>query len=602
MKKHYGGSITVRIATALLCFMIVLATISQTVVLAEQTWSIKSITWQDPNNAVLIWEGSDNCSYRIYRADSADGEYKFIGESKVCSFRDDSAKHPNTYYYKVECISNETNEKLSESGIMASGTNPQSISSVSVIMYHNFITEEDIASGVEFEEYSLKPEDFEADLIWLRENGYTTITSNDVIEYIKGNRVLPKKAVVLSIDDGTWGVYTNAWKLLKKYNMKADFNVIGKKIDDTWDLLHGGGTRDGQSAPYCTWEELVEMIQSGEINICSHTYGMHYYNRQARIGARRMDNETYEDYVEAIKYDYKLANRCIEGWTHVTPRTMAYPYSRRNTESDTVLLENTGYELLMAGDGARGTSVNHFVDGCSYESHLKLMSRPCRLEGKPIGEYLGNAIENDNANGVNMLGDYFSMTKQDCIDIAGDYTVFTDVGKSDWFAPSVYYAYVNKLMRGTASDKFSPQSHITRAMAATLLHRLAGNPAIENEVTDVQYDSWYKNAALWAIENNIMAENMDSSYVFTEVITREEMAYALYKTQTYMKVDCSQRDMLTSFTDASEISTDCVEAFQWAVSAGIYQGNGDGTLNPKGILTRAQMTAILLNLLGGENK
>ena len=101
-------------------------------------------------------------------------------------------------------------------------------------MYHNFVSEADIKNGVEFEEYSILPKDFEEDLLWLKNNGYITITSDDLLRHLEGKKSIPHKAVIISIDDGSWGVYKNAWPLLKKYNMKADFNVIGAQIDATW--------------------------------------------------------------------------------------------------------------------------------------------------------------------------------------------------------------------------------------------------------------------------------------------------------------------------------------------------------------------------------
>ena len=65
--------------------------------------------------------------------------------------------------------------------------------------------------------------------------------------------------------------------------MKADLNIIGVQIDATWDTLYSGQSRDGELAPYCTWEELIEMAKSGEINICSHTYGFHVYNKENEL-------------------------------------------------------------------------------------------------------------------------------------------------------------------------------------------------------------------------------------------------------------------------------------------------------------------------------
>ena len=179
---------------------------------------------------------------------------------------------------------------------------------------------EDIANGVEFEEYSLKPEDFEEDLKYFRNNGYTTITSADLIDYINGEKPLPLKAVIISIDDGTEGVYKNGWPLLREYRAKADFNLIGENIDSAWELVHGGGTRVGQSAPYCVWEELTEMERSGEINLCSHTYGLHRFNNDGRTGASMKEGETAEEYAAVVKADYDLCVSCIGGWTGAAPR------------------------------------------------------------------------------------------------------------------------------------------------------------------------------------------------------------------------------------------------------------------------------------------
>ena len=53
----------------------------------------------------------------------------------------------------------------------------------------------------------------------------------------------------------------------------------------------------------------------------------------------------------------------LTGWTGIVPKTVAYPYSRRSSTTDWVLLENTPYEILMAGEGARRTKSNYFVEG-----------------------------------------------------------------------------------------------------------------------------------------------------------------------------------------------------------------------------------------------
>lgn len=368
--------------------------------ISEFDGDIKAV-WQDPYNVVLVWEKNSNFKYNIYRSSTAEGEYELLSSTTESSYRDDTAEYPNEYYYKVE-----ESSILFESTVISEpikvAVAPEEIYSVSVIMYHNFVSEEDIENGVEFEEYSISPESFEEDLIWLRDNGYVTITSAELIDYLENKEPIPKNAVILSIDDGSWGVYTNAWPLLKKYDMKADFNIIGAQIDSTWDNLASGNTRIGEAAPYCTWEELIEMEASGEINICSHTYGLHVYNREKRIGMSMMENESDENFAEVVKADYELAKRCIEGWIGKEPETVAYPYSKRSPEGDLLVLKNTGYKILMAGDSDRGTVGNYFVRGCDFSNQLLLMSRPCRMDGTPISVYLERIKNEDGNNGVNI--------------------------------------------------------------------------------------------------------------------------------------------------------------------------------------------------------
>ena len=356
--------------------------------------------WQDPNNIVILWSGDVNYEYSIYRSNNPSTGFQYLDKSTTGSYRDDTAEYPNEYYYKIKAKSPQTQQVI-ESDAIHAVVDPTALDSVSVIMYHNFVSEADIKNGIEFEEYSISPADFEADLIWLKENGYVTITSKELLYFLENKEPIPQKAVILSIDDGSWGVYTNAWPLLVKHGMKADFNVIGAQIDATWELLHSGGTREGDPAPYCTWEELIEMQKSGAINLCSHTYGMHVYNKEKRVGMSMMENETYAEFASAVKKDYNLVLSCLEGWTGIMTETVAYPYSKRSADADRIILENTGYKILMAGEGARGTAANYFVRGCDFSNQLTLMSRPCRMNGTPISVYLERIQTKDASNGVN---------------------------------------------------------------------------------------------------------------------------------------------------------------------------------------------------------
>lgn len=364
--------------------------------------TVAKAIWQDPNNVVLLWSSNVDYEYSIYRSNNPSNGFEYIGRSTIGSYRDATVKHPNEYYYIIKAKNLKTQQVMEFDPICAVIA-PEEVDSVSVIMYHNFVSDADKENGIEFEEYSISPSDFEQDLIWLKENGYVTITSAELLYFLENKEPIPQKAVILSIDDGSWGVYTNAWPLLKKHGMKADFNVIGDQIDATWELLHSGGSRENNPAPFCTWEELIEMQKSGEINICSHTYGLHKYNKEKRVGMSMMENESPEEFAQVVKKDYNLALSCIEGWTGTMTATVAYPYSKRSSLGDKIVLENTGYKILMAGEGARGTAGNYFVRGCDFSNQFTLMSRPCRMNGTPISVYLERIQRKDARNGVNTL-------------------------------------------------------------------------------------------------------------------------------------------------------------------------------------------------------
>ncbi len=574
------------------CICLLLACIiicsSVGVLAAEEARAI----WQDPNNIMLLW-GDDTCAYNILRSHQQNGGYEYIGTSDTGSYRDDEAQYPNTYFYKIE-KNDGTKQQSKPFGAVVS---PEDVISVSVIMYHNFVSDEDIKNGIEFEEYSISPKAFEEDLQWLKNNGYITITSDDLLRYLEGKKTMPQKAVIISIDDGSWGVYKNAWPLLKKYNMKADFNVIGAQIDATWDALHAGETRDGEAAPYCTWEELIEMSESGEINLCSHTYGMHVYNRDKRVGMSMMEGESEEAFAEAVTKDYKLAVKCMEGWTGKAPETVAYPYSKRSDAGDAIVLASTGYKILMAGEGARGTTGNYFVKGAHPDDQFMLMSRPCRMDGTPIGTYLERIVTKDAQNGVNKPIDFTRARNTD--GVAKDYLLFDDVNGNAWFAGSVYYSYLNGLMRGVSADTFSPNANISRAMAATLLYRLAGGgkSTANNGFSDAKGSEWWLDAAKWANETGVISAFGDNSFKPDNTISREELARAMYHCGRLLMLDMSKRADIGVFTDAKKIGDAYKEPVSWAVACGVFKGNADGSFNPTGNVTRAEMSMVLRNWL-----
>ena len=68
--------------------------------------------------------------------------------------------------------------------------------------------------------------DFEQHMKWLKEYGYTSITPEELYEFIVNGSELPEKPVLITFDDGYKDNYTNAYPIMKKYGFKGTIFVV----------------------------------------------------------------------------------------------------------------------------------------------------------------------------------------------------------------------------------------------------------------------------------------------------------------------------------------------------------------------------------------
>jgi hypothetical protein len=87
--------------------------------------------------------------------------------------------------------------------------------------------------------HNVEPESFEAQLRFLSENGYSTVTSDEAWGYVTGSGTIPERSILLTFDDGRRDVRTVAWPLLKRYGFRATvFLAPGLLTDDQNDFIH----------------------------------------------------------------------------------------------------------------------------------------------------------------------------------------------------------------------------------------------------------------------------------------------------------------------------------------------------------------------------
>ena len=181
---------------------------------------------------------------------------------------------------------------------------------------------------------------------------------------------------------------------------------------------------------------------------------------------------------------------------------------------------------------------------------------------------------------------------------------FNDVDENHWAYQDIADIYQSGLMTGTASDTFSPELSINRAMIVSILYRLEDESVTASSgFSDVADDAWYAEAVAWAKENNIVSGYSDTLFGPEDVLTREQFAAILYRYAAYKGYDTTISDdaSLTAYSDANSISNDFENVVLWANDKGYIGGMTTTTLAPQGSTTRAQAAAILLRFLRAEN-
>ncbi len=136
---------------------------------------------------------------------------------------------------------------------------------VPVLLYHHIEPGADGSNGS-----IISLERFEEHMKALKENGYNAITCSDLISYAENGTKLPNKPILITFDDGYQSNYEYAYPILKKYGLKGTIFVIGSFFgSDTYK------DTDMKIIPHFGMSEAQEMVDSGVIEIQSHTYDMH---------------------------------------------------------------------------------------------------------------------------------------------------------------------------------------------------------------------------------------------------------------------------------------------------------------------------------------
>ena len=193
-----------------------------------------------------------------------------------------------------------------------------------ILMYH-YISELPPDADIYRRDLTVTPEHFEAQLGYLRDQGYQTVTLANVHATLTTGKPLPARPIVLTFDDGYKDAYTHALPLLQAYGFVGEFFVLA--------------TPAHYEAPaYMTWAEMRTMADAG---MSFQAHGRDHYD---------LTNRPYDFLV----YQILGAKEAVEAHTDRPVTFFCYPSGRHDAAAEAVV-ESAGY--LGAVTTAWGTEL-----------------------------------------------------------------------------------------------------------------------------------------------------------------------------------------------------------------------------------------------------
>ena len=171
---------------------------------------------------------------------------------------------------------------------------------------------------------------------------------------------------------------------------------------------------------------------------------------------------------------------------------------------------------------------------------------------------------------------------------------FTDVAQGAWYYDDVAFVYRNQLFNGDSPTRFAPDDRMRRCMMTTVLHRLAGKPAVSYSTLfgDIPDGQWYTQGTIWAGTLGVVSGVEPGRFDPFANVTRQEIAAILHRYAEKAGYDVSASASLGGFRDGATVASWGTRAMSWAVGTGILNGSS-GALLPNGDATRAEVAAML---------
>ena len=208
-----------------------------------------------------------------------------------------------------------------------------------VLCYHNI---ED-KSGIKA--LTISTEQFEKEMQAVKDNGFTVIGMQDFLAWRRGDKNIPHKSCVITIDDGWASGYTTAWPILKKFGYPFTMFIYVNYV--------------GTGGKSLSWDQLAEMRDAG-VDIQSHTYS-HSSLKQPGGGVDKHNHDLIMKDVQTLGVDgwrrkeILESKQKLEQQLGIKVNALAYPFGVYDNAARE-MVKQAGYEAAFTVYGQRLTA------------------------------------------------------------------------------------------------------------------------------------------------------------------------------------------------------------------------------------------------------
>jgi peptidoglycan/xylan/chitin deacetylase (PgdA/CDA1 family) len=199
---------------------------------------------------------------------------------------------------------------------------------VVVYCYHRFVDK------VRRPDTEITPQDFEAQMKELKDRNIPVIGMQDFLAWKRGEKSIPPKSVVITLDDGWLTQYTVAWPILKKYGYPFTMFIYTEGLRPGGHFAGGG---------MMTWDQLGEMRDAG-VDIQAHSAT--HQDMRKRFDAIAKKKLSEEEYQQWLTNETAGVKKALQDRLGIRVNAFAVPYGKHDDIVRKAVMD-AGYEALF---------------------------------------------------------------------------------------------------------------------------------------------------------------------------------------------------------------------------------------------------------------